>query len=763
MPQPPEQPPTSAGAGPGSASGEEDAADDDRTEPSEAVDEQLGDQPEPVGSTGIVARTQGLGPAARGLAAFLVFLTASVVVWAAPIITELGTRWIGRGATDSKLYQWSVAWIHWTIAHGVDPLYTDKVWAPRGTSLTWVTFIPGAGVLVYPVEAMIGRVAALNILMVLSVALSCLGGYLVCSRVTRAFWPSLVGGYLVGFSQYMAGQMHGHTNLVLIFPAPFAVYLVIRHVERSIGWIAFVGFMTLTLVTLFLFSTELFATTTVFGVVAFAIALIASRHEWRRVFATGLLTAGAYALSGLLLLPYLRDALTYEPDTGVRNLTHASVDLLSFIVPRDITLVSPGFADRWSNRFEAAGIEDAGYLSVALVAMLVLFALTERRRRGTWALLTFVVLVSVAALGPTLHVNGRPSIGMPWGLVSHVPLIQSATPDRFPAYTAIAVAVIAAIWLARAPARTGVLRWLLVLAAPVLLFPNIATIQHGLQTVPSFFATGEFRDVLRQDEIVFAIPTDTGDEMAWQAESDFWFRLVQGYVGPIPPEYAGVPLSRGLARNQRFPFVPDPVVFAQWLDTNEVSSVVMSDEARPRFEPLVRAADGMLAHDGGGVSVWRPAGGAWVSIDEARVDVRGRQFGGGDSVLTFLSAPLVKGTGRLALENEGAGGPALLMVFTADCGCRQDLELLERLHRERPDLRVFALLSSGTPVDARSLLSGPRLTYDVGYDPLGRTAVVTGVEDPRVVVVMDAGGAITARMRGPLTFDALLDAVSSAG
>ena len=699
MPQPPEHPPTSTEDDPGSREEVAEAGDATATVAETVAAGTVAD-PTTYRIDGIVARARRLRPGVRGLAAFLIFLGVSVAVWAGPIITELGTRWIGRGATDSKLYQWSVAWIHWAIQHGVDPLYTDKVWAPRGTSLTWVTFIPAAGALVYPVEGLLGRVAALNLLMVLSVALSCLGGYLVCNRVTRAFWPSVVGGYLFGFSQFMAGQMHGHTNLVLIFPIPFAVYVVIRYIDRSIGWIRLVGFLTLALVTLFLFSTELFATTTIFGVVAFAIALIASRDEWRRVLAAGLLTTGAYALSGLLLLPYLRDALRYEPDTGVRNLAHASVDLLSFIVPREITLVSPPFADTWSGRFEPSGIEDAGYVSIAVVAMLVLFAITERRRRGTWPLLLFVVLVSVASLGPTLHVNGTPSIGMPWGLLSTVPLIQSATPDRFPLYSALPIGVIAAMWLSRAPARTGVLRWSLVLAAPLLLFPNIFTIKHEAQTVPPFFSTGEYRDVLRQDEIVFAIPTDTGDEMAWQAESDFWFRLAQGYVGPIPPEHAGTPLSRGLALNQRFPSVPDPVRFAEWLNDNEVSSVVMSDEARPRFEPLVRATDGVLAHEGGGVSVWRPAGSSWVSIDTARVDVRARQFGRGEGALTFLSAPLVEGTGRMTIDNEGVGGPSVLLVFRPDCACGQDLELLDRLHRERPDLRVSALLSLGTPTDA---------------------------------------------------------------
>jgi hypothetical protein len=103
----------------------------------------------------------------------------------------------------------------------------------------------------------------------------------------------------------------------------------------------------------------------------------------------------------------------------------------------------------------------------------------------------------------------------------------------------------------------------------------------------------------------------------------------------------------------------------------------------------------------------------------------------------------------------------LLLVFTSDCACGQDLEVLERLHRERPDVRVFALLSLATPADAGPLLSGLGLTYDVGYDPLGRTAVATGADGPRVVLVMDADGTITARLRGPLTLSGLLETASS--
>jgi hypothetical protein len=713
------------------------------------------------GSSGLLARARRLRPAARGFAAFLIFVAASLAVWAAPIITQLSTRWIGRGATDSKLYQWSLAWVDWSIWHMANPLYTDKVWAPHGTSLAWVTFMPAAGVLLTPVVWLVGRVAALNVLMVLAVALACWGGYLVCNRLTGAFWPSVAGGYLFGFSQYMAGQMHGHVNLVLLFPVPLAVYLAIRSVERSIGWIAFVALMSLLLVTQFLFTTELFATMAVFGVIAFVIALVAGGPQRDRVLVTGLLTAGSYAIAGVLLIPYIVAALRYAPDAGVRDTTHASVDLFSFVVPRDITLVSPGFADAWAKHFRPSSIEDGAYLSVALVAMLVLFAVTERRRRGTWPLLAFVLVVSIAALGPVLHVNGRSSIGLPWGVVSDVPLIQSATPDRFPAYSALAIGVIAAIWLARSAGRTAALRWALVLAAPVLLLPNVSTILRLPQTVPPFFTTGEYRGVLSPDEIVFAIPTVNGDEMAWQAESDFWFRLAQGYVGPIPPEFAGVQLSRGLSLTHKAPFVPDPAVFAAWLRSHEVSSIVISDPARVLFEPLLRSVDAGLIDEGGGVSVWRPSGLAWRSIDTARVDYRGEGLGKPGAVLRSVSAPLAEGSGRMTMSNVGFEGPALLLIFKPDCGCAADLEVLERVHQALRDVRIFALASFATQDQTLPLLEGAGPTYQVGFDPIGRVAVALAIDAHRALVVMDAHGRIAGQTHSPLTFEGVIDLVSN--
>ena len=68
---------------------------------------------------------------------------------------------------------------------------------------------------------------------------------------------------------------------------------------------------------------------------------------------------------------------------------------------------------------------------------------------------------------------------------------------------------------------------------------------HAYGTTPGFFTNGEVQQQITQDEMVFSITERAGPELHWLAASDFWFRIPQAYIGPIPPAYAGEPLSAG--------------------------------------------------------------------------------------------------------------------------------------------------------------------------------------------------------------------------
>jgi hypothetical protein len=340
----------------------------------------------------------------QGLAVFALYLAVSCLYWTLPILGSFTTRYAGQGRSDAMLYRWSLAWTPWALSHGLDPMATTKVFAPAGAMLAWTTFTPALGVLLWPLTAWFGTLVAYNVALTLAPALAAWSAYLVCRRVTGRFWPSLVGGAVFGSSAFMVGQMHGHLNLVMVFPVPLGVYLVARLLEGSVSPRAFVAWLAADLVLLFGISTELFATATFFGAVALALALVlvpAGRPSLRDA---SVRIACAYGIAvAVVFVPYLLPALLHQPARPLRRDT-PSIDLLSLVVPRTSFLLGGSWFSTLTARFPTSPTEDAGYLGLPLLVALVWTARTDRRP-PVRATLAFVAVVFVLALGSRLHVG----------------------------------------------------------------------------------------------------------------------------------------------------------------------------------------------------------------------------------------------------------------------------------------------------------------------------------------------------------------------
>ena len=547
----------------------------------------------------------GTRPAVRAFGVFLAYTLLSVAIWGWPVVAHLDSRFVGPlgGGGDSSLFQWALGWTPWALAHGHSPLFTDRVFAPQGVDLTWVTISPGPALVMAPITQAFGTLVSLNLLTLLGPPLAAWATFLVCVRLTRSFWPSVVGGFLYGFCTYITGQLN-HPNLFLVFPIPLIAYLVIRRFDGSLGVPAFVALLTLTLLVLFSISTEVFASAALFGAVAWCITLILAREDRRRVAQTCLLFASAYAIvAAILLIPYVLPALRTAPVGSIRPPDHAYDDLLRFVIPRDRALIGGGPLSSLAARFTAASRGGGAYLGVALVVLLIAFGITERRRRETWGLLAFVGVSALLTMGPALHVAGARVTGLPTGVIWKFPLIRNAIPDRFPAYTDLAVAVVAALWLSRARGPFAWSRWALAGVGAVMLIPNISNPAWQTEDrTPAFFRDQTYASVLRPDENVFIIPTAAGEEMAWQATADYSFRMPQGWIGVTPAANRGSRLSHGSIRAAA---PPSTEKLASWLDAKGVTAVVVSDQARPMFEAVLRSVGLAPVYEGGGVSVWR--------------------------------------------------------------------------------------------------------------------------------------------------------------
>jgi hypothetical protein len=542
-------------------------------------------------------------------AAFGIYLVISVAFFGLPVLRHFNTAFIGFGL-DADSHMWFLAWWPHAIGHGLNPFVTHAVWAPSGYNLAGSTALPGPALLLTPLTETAGLVVTYNVLILLAPALSAWTAFLLCRHLTRAWWSSLLGGYVFGFSTYELGQLMGHPNLALVCLVPVLVLLVVRRLEGSLGKRRFVLWLALALVGQYLISTEVFFTATLFGVLAFLVAFtVVDGARRRALFATGVETTIGFAIATVPLVPYLYYVVRGLGEAPIYDFypTFFSTDLANLATPTALTSLGHASFASFTSRFTGNISEQMGYLGAPLLAALVLFAAGGWRSRLTRFLVAMIAVVVVLSLGPTLHVGGAESIPLPWRAVVRLPLFKYALPARFMLYGFLTAAVAVALWLA-SPAgdrwAAGV-RWGLALLAVVALVPNLSTpFWKTPVDVPAFFASDQYRAYLHRDENTLIIPFGAnGNSMLWQAETRFYFRMPEGYVCVVPPKAFG-----RWAILQTFysgELIPDASrELDSFLQANDVEAIVVEDGAPGAWEELFAHVDATPVHVGG-VTLYR--------------------------------------------------------------------------------------------------------------------------------------------------------------
>jgi hypothetical protein len=105
-----------------------------------------------------------------------------------------------KGRGDPGLFTWALKWWPHAITHGIDPFWTSVIWNPTEINLPATTSVPALSLVFWPVTETLGTVVTYNLISLLSPVLSAWLAYRLCRYVTGAWLPSLVGGYVYGFS-----------------------------------------------------------------------------------------------------------------------------------------------------------------------------------------------------------------------------------------------------------------------------------------------------------------------------------------------------------------------------------------------------------------------------------------------------------------------------------------------------------------------------------------------------------------------------------
>jgi hypothetical protein len=533
----------------------------------------------------------------QGLLALAVYLAVFIIGFGLPLASHLNVPNLRQYWTDPQFYAWSLRWWPYAVSHGINPLFSQQIGAPRGYDLAWASTTPSVDLLMWPVTALFGVLVAYNVVLLALPPLSAWAAFVAARRLTGRFWAALLAGAVYGFSPFeVLHNWQGQPNLTMIALFPLMVYLVVRWWEGSLGRIAFVVWLTVLMAVEFYTFNEAFADMTVVWAGGLLISLaVAGRPSaghpsagWRKVARLAGLTAMAYAGSLVLAAPYLIYSLRHYQGALVRQEPAFSLQFLRLIAPMPQQMFGLTRLIALSSSLGRRGLDN--YVGIPLLLVLLLLAVLAWSSRLSRLLAIGFVLVLVLAAGPVLVISIHHQATLPWAGLWSLPIARSAEPSRFIVFGYLVLAIALAVWLA-APTRSRLLRgarWglgLLAVAAIITDAPtsyqavnpappgySLPSSVRAVNQLPAFITQGLYRRYLRPGEIVAVITARGNAGMLFQAAANFYFRIAGGYINASLTPVNAVPHPLTLVAN---PSKVADRMFADYLRSAGVGAILV--------------------------------------------------------------------------------------------------------------------------------------------------------------------------------------------
>jgi hypothetical protein len=545
---------------------------------------------------------------ALGLIALGVYLALAAFYFGHGLIEHFRDTTIGMGS-DPGLFAWFLQWWPHALTHRLNPFVTDLLWSPHGFNVTWTTCVPLLAVAVWPITAIAGPAAAFNLICLIALPLSGWAAFLLCRRLGGQWWPSLLGGYIFGFSAYTLGQQTcGHIHLTVALFVPLTVLVAIEGITGEFSPPRFLLILTALIVAQFLVCIEVFATMTMFAAMALLLGHSFAPPDVRRRILRALpYLAGAYLLALIVVSPYLYYMLAYHAPQESR--LSYSTDLLNLIVPAPTQALGaiPAIA-RLSATFRLSAIAEVdAYVGPPLLILFAIYVWGHWREPLCRLLAEMFLVVCVLSFGARLHAGGHELFRLPGIIFGVLPILDKLVPSRFMAFGFLILAIATARWFSASPIGIAPKIGFAIL---IVLFtlPNFSS-QFWLRPLdtPAFFATPAYRQYLRRDENVLIVPFGMrGDSMRWQGETGYYFRLAGGWTGFTEPEFARWPIVDALLDAA---YLPDPAAqLRAFMAAHGVAVVIVSDNGQGATNLGGMLAGSWSAHERvGGISLYRAA------------------------------------------------------------------------------------------------------------------------------------------------------------
>jgi hypothetical protein len=558
------------------------------------------------------------------IVAAISLLVSAYLTW--HVLGGLGSRMIAGNPDDIRLFAWYLEHGPWSVLHGRNPLYFATMNAPAGVNGMWNTSLLLPALLMAPVTALAGPLAAYNLLFLLGLAAGPVCALPLFRRFVRSGWAAALGALLFGFSPAVLTAGIGHINLVLT--ELMSLMLVLIYDLAAGRRDVLTGGVLLGLAAagqLFTSEEILFQT----GLAAVVGGLVVLATQPWAVSAPGLARAGrglGVALCVFLAICagplWLQFWGPLHQHGSPFTLSFYEADLRGFYVPAHMFWLATRGSSAFAASYGGGPAEYMAYLGVPLLLAAPLVGVARIADRNARMLLGVGLVFAVFSLGGTLLVNGRQTgVHLPWGAVEGWPVFGSALPDRFALVVGLAAAGLLAIgldWLIATGWRTAPLLGAVLAAAcvvPLLPRPYGAT---AAPAAPPFFS--DTQRWIPAGSTVLVLPYPTGTQtlpLAWQAASGMAFQMPGGYfIGPGPggQAYVGGPVPPPTAvtlihieQGQPAPAITPALraQFQQDLSGWGARDIVAGPGARPALTAFVQAIVLRPPIRAGGVLLWR--------------------------------------------------------------------------------------------------------------------------------------------------------------
>jgi hypothetical protein len=523
---------------------------------------------------------RGSRPLLEASGAFVAYLALSILFYGRDLIFRM-TELNAGNRYGPQIYVWCFQWWPYAIAHRLSAFHPRVMWAPDGMDLAWgATSVPLLSLIAAPLTIRFGPILSFNVANLLMPPLAALSGFVLARRVVGRTWPALLGGFMYGFSAYMAGhQSGGHLNLTAAFLIPVVAYLALLRLDEEIGPATFVIALAATMVAQFLIGQELFATIVVFGAIALAVAYLTIPAMKERILSLAKLCALALGAAAVALSPYLYHVVVASGFSShpVWNTTPQGTDLLELLIPTNALMIGAiAPLSEIGRRFMHGPVEAGAYIGLPMLIVVIWFVRSQWHRGEVRLLAIMLAIICVASFGSRLHIAGHELFGMPWKLVSRIPLIDSAFPVRLGVYAYLIIALIASMWIAQWRATPAVKAVAVALIA-IFMLPNLRGSRwvHVLDT-PQFFRSGEYQKHLAQGETILVLPYgESGNSMYWQAETGMYFAMAEGHY-PVPMSFAAWPIVDAFMDGGAIPDAGEQL--NAFLATHDVTAVLFRQQ-----------------------------------------------------------------------------------------------------------------------------------------------------------------------------------------